>query len=147
MTDGLQAVSSALASSPPFQAVVTSTLDFDGTLARLKQGIEAADLWLIQEIDPQMLLRRGGYLIAPARQLLFFHPRYVVRLLAADPAAVVEIPLKLVVLQMPDGSVTVRHADVRSQLDRYPGMHALADELAAISARLLASVAPPIAPV
>ncbi len=147
MTDMLQTVFSATASSPPFQAVVTSTLDFEGTLARLKQGIEAADLWLIQEIDPRMLLRRGGYLIAPARQLLFFHPRYVVRLLAADPAAVVEIPLKLVVLQMPDGSVTVRHADVRAQLDRYPGMQALADELATISARLLASVAPPIAPV
>ncbi|HWX65663.1 MAG TPA: DUF302 domain-containing protein [Rhodanobacter sp.] len=146
MTDMLQAVSYAPASSPPFQAVVTSTLDFEGTLARLKQGIEAADLWLIQEIDPQMLLQRGGYLIAPARQLLFFHPRYVVRLLAADPAAVVEVPLKLVVLQMPDGSVTVRHADVRAQLDRYPGMQVLAEELAAVSARLLASVAPSTAP-
>jgi hypothetical protein len=56
MIDMLQAVSSAAASSPPFQVVVTSTLDFEGTLARLKQGIEAADLWLIQEIDPEMLL-------------------------------------------------------------------------------------------
>lgn len=140
--EALQAVSYGLVSSPPFQAVTVSALDFEGTLARLKQRIEAMDLWLIHEINPQMLLERGGYAIAPARQLPFFHARYAARLLEADPAAVVEIPLKLIVLQMPDGSVTVRHADVLAQFGRYAGMDALARELAELSRQLMASVSP-----
>ena len=92
-----QAVHYGPVSVPGFQTVVHSRLGFGDTLARLQQALSAHDLWLIHEIDPQMLLARGGYDIAPARQLLFFHPRYAARLLVTDPAAVPEIPLKLVV--------------------------------------------------
>ena len=35
--------------------------------------------------------------MSPAGQLLFFHPRHVVRILAADPAALLEVPLKFIV--------------------------------------------------
>jgi uncharacterized protein (DUF302 family) len=128
------------ASVPGFHVVVRSKLGFADTLARLQQALAAHDLWLIHEIDPQMLLARGGYDIAPARQLLFFHPRYAARLLAVDPAAVPEIPLKLVVLQMPDGSVTVRHPDVAAQFARYPGLAALGEELAALVRSLVATI-------
>ncbi len=140
MATALSKVEYASASAPPFQAVVTSLLDFEGTLIRLKQAIAAEDLWLIQEINPQALLERGGYAILPARQLFFFHPRYLVRLLAADPSALVEIPLKLLVVQMPDGSVTVRHNDVETLLNRYKETREVAAELAAISRRLMISV-------
>ncbi|MFC5740477.1 DUF302 domain-containing protein [Dyella tabacisoli] len=141
MAEALKVVEYAVASSPSFQVVMTSALDFEGTLARLKQAIVEKDLWLIHEINPQMLLERGGYAIAPARQLVFFHPRYVARILETDPSAVADIPLKLVVVQMPDGSVTVRHTDVASLLGRYAGLTALATELAAISRELMATVA------
>lgn len=134
-------VTYAGASNPSHQKIITSAWDFDATLERLRQAIAQKDLWVIQEINPQMLLARGGYAILPARQLLFFHPRYVARLLAIDPSAVAEIPLKLVVMQMPDGSVTVRHNDVTSLLGRYPGLTALADELSEISQHLMQKVA------
>ena len=139
----LSNVEYAPASSPPFQSVVISGLDFEATVARLKQAITDLDLWLINEINPQILLERGGYAIQPARQLFFFHPRYLVRLLGADPAAVVEIPLKLVVLQMPDGSVMVRHNHVEDLLSRYRGMSGLVAELAEISSRLVTTVSQP----
>ncbi|GLQ90910.1 DUF302 domain-containing protein [Dyella flagellata] len=135
------AVAYAAASNPAHQKIVTSAYHFEATLERLRQAIAERDLWVIQEINPQMLLERSGYSILPARQLLFFHPRYVVRLLAIDPSAVAEIPLKMVVLQMPDGSVTVRHSDVQSLLGRYPGLTALAGELAEISQDLMRVVA------
>jgi len=67
-----------------------------------------------------------------------------VRLLGADPAAVVEIPLKLVVLQMPDGSVTVRHNHVEDLLSRYRGISGLAAELAEISFKLVTTVRQPV---
>jgi uncharacterized protein (DUF302 family) len=136
----LSDVEYAPASSPPFHSVVVSVLDFEATVSRLKQAITDMDLWLISEVNPQMLLERGGYAIRPARQLFFFHPRYLVRLLSADPAAVVEIPLKLVVLQMPDGSVSVRHHQVKEVLSRYRGTSELAAELAEISSKLVATI-------
>jgi uncharacterized protein (DUF302 family) len=139
----LSNVEYAPVSSPPFQSVVISGLDFEATVARLKQAITDLDLWLINEVNPQTLLERGGYAIQPARQLFFFHPRYLVRLLGADPAAVVEIPLKLVVLQMPDGSVAVRHNHAEDFLSRYRGMSGLAAELAEISSKLVATVSQP----
>jgi uncharacterized protein (DUF302 family) len=66
-------------------------------LGRLRSEIEAADLWNLQEIGPQALLSHEGYAMGPARQLLYFHPRYVVRILAADSAALLEVPLKFIV--------------------------------------------------
>lgn len=136
----LSNVEYAPASSSPLQLVVVSILDFEATVVRLKQAMIDVDLWLISEVNPQVLLERGGYAIPPARQLFFFHPRYLVRLLSADPAAVVEIPLKLVILQMPDGSVTIRQNQVKELLSRYRGMSELAEELAEITSRLIAAV-------
>lgn len=140
MTQAMTSVAYAETSNPAHQKVVTSSLNFEMTLECLRQAITEKDLWVIQEINPQMLLARGGYSIWPARQLLFFHPRYAARLLAIDPSAVAEIPLKLIVMQMPDSSVTVRHSDVESLFGRYPGMAALASELSGLSQALMNTV-------
>ena len=117
-----------------------SAYDFETTLERLRQAMAENDLWLIDEINPQVLLERGGFAIHPARQLFYFHPRYVARILATDPAALVEIPLKFVVMQLPDGTVGVRSHPVESLLGRYAKLSALTDELAEISRRLLAHI-------
>ena len=140
MNNALVNVDYAVASTPSFQHVVTSRLDLEATVEHLKQKLAELDLWLIHEINPQMLLERGGFKIGPARQLLFFHARYVVTLLNTDPSALSEIPLKLIVLQAPDGSVTVRHTDVNSLLGRYAGLDSLSAELAKLSRELLESV-------
>jgi uncharacterized protein (DUF302 family) len=134
------AVDYALVPAPAFHTVVTSRLDFEATVASLKQEIAARDLWLIAEINPRALLERGGYAMRSTRQLLFFHPRYMARLLAADPNALIEAPLKLVIMEMPDGAVTVRQPDVRAQLSRYVGTREIADELTRLSTGLLRSV-------
>jgi uncharacterized protein (DUF302 family) len=137
----LQVVTYAIASSPPMQSVTRSALEVEGTVGRLKQAVAQEQMWLIHEINPQMLLERGGYAIEPARQLLFFHPRYVARLLASDPAALVEIPLKLVVMQTPDGAVSVSHNDVMCLFGRYPGVAEVAQELAHLVKRIVLTVA------
>jgi uncharacterized protein (DUF302 family) len=68
-------------------------------VTRLHSAIEANGLWVLHEIDPQALLRKGGYAIPGARQILFFHPRLMVRLLEADSAAILEAPLKFALLE------------------------------------------------
>lgn len=79
-----------------FQHAIATRSSFETVLETVRTVLREADIWIIHEIDPQMLLKRGGYIIARTRQILFFHPRYMVRLLGADPAALLEAPLKIV---------------------------------------------------
>jgi uncharacterized protein (DUF302 family) len=137
MTEPLQSIHYGTASPSLGRA---SRLSFGETLASLKAAIAAEGLWLLHEIDPQMLLGRGGFGISPARQLLFFHPRYLVRLLEADPSALIEAPLKVAVLELPDGTVWVRQLEVAQAFARYQGLAGLGEELAALSGRILAAV-------
>ena len=126
--------------TPEFQHLVVSRFSFEETIERLKRVLDSENLWLVHEIDPQMLLQRGGYRIHATRQLLFFHPRYMARLLALDPNALIEAPLKLVIMQMPDGSVTLRYQDVTLLFTRYVALEVLATEFTEIYQRLVASV-------
>ena len=122
-------------------AKAVSRLTFEDTVAQLKSAIQAEELWLIHEIDPQLLMRRGGYAMLATRQLLFFHPRYLVQLLEKDPSALVEAPLKLVVMEMPDGTVTLQHPDVATAFARYAGLEALGFEFQDLYLRLLTGIA------
>jgi uncharacterized protein (DUF302 family) len=91
-----------------FQRVRMSRLPLADAVSRLRDAITANDVWVLHEIDPQMLLRKGGYAIAAARQILFFHPRLMARLLTADVAALIEAPLKFAVTELGNGGVAVR---------------------------------------
>jgi len=120
--------------------VCISAFNFEETLLRLKAAIEAEGLWLIHEIDPQLLSRRGGYAILPIRQLLCFHPRYLARLLEGDPTALIEAPLRLVIWESPDGRVRLRHPDVEKAYRQYPALEALGQELDSLCQRVVAVV-------
>jgi len=117
-----------------FQRSLTCTLAITDVVARLYTAINMAGLWVLHEIDPEMLLRRGGYAIGAARQILFFHPRLMARLLAADPSALLEAPLKFAILALPDGRVAVRWTDPVAAFGRYgsPALAVLGQELAAV---------------
>lgn len=117
-----------------------SAYGFEETIARLKAAIASEDLWVVAELDPQMLLKKGGYEIRPTRQIFYFHPRYMSRLLMANPAAIVEAPPKFVVMTGPDGGVTVRHPDMGAALAAYDGMSEIAAELVVISHRIFSSI-------
>jgi uncharacterized protein (DUF302 family) len=116
-----------------FQQARITTLPFEEALTRLRQAIEAAGLWVLHEIDPQKVLQRGGHEIEPARQILFFHPDLMVRLLQANPAALLEAPLKLAVMQRSDGTVTIRWHDPAAAFARYgnPVLTEMGQQLAA----------------
>jgi len=141
MSETLRTVHYAVPSETrPGQRSARSRFPFEETLTRLKERIQAEELWLIHEIDPQMLMKRGGFEIPATRQLLFFHPRYLVRLLEQNPGALVEVPLKIAVLELPDGTVMLRHPSVAAAFASYAGLEALGIELEGILERLLTSV-------
>jgi uncharacterized protein (DUF302 family) len=102
-----------------FQNFGTSNAPFEEVIWRLRNAIEAAGFWVLQEINSKMLLERGGYVALPVRQVLFFHPRFMARILEADSAAILEAPLKTAVLELPSGIVEVRWADPAPLFERY----------------------------
>ena len=121
-----------------FQRGITTAEPFEQVIAGLRKGVEAAGLWILHEIDPQAVLRRGGHSIGAGRQILFFHPDLMIRLLEADQAALLEVPLKFAVLELADGSVSVRWLDPAGAFGRYrnSSLDKLATELAAICERV-----------
>jgi uncharacterized protein (DUF302 family) len=108
-----------------------SPLAFEEALSLLKAEIEKEGFWLLAEIDPQKLALKAGHEIPPARQLLFFHPDYLLRLLEASPEALIEVPLKLAILDLAEGGVLVSHTRPSEILAPYPGLSDLAEELEA----------------
>ncbi len=107
------------------QLDVTSRRPFSEVLTALRQAIDGAGMKVLHEIDPQGALRSVDQVIGGARLLFFFHPHLLARLLEFDASALVEVPLKLAVLEMPDGAVSIRIADPAIAMGRY-GNSALA---------------------
>ncbi|WP_166652527.1 DUF302 domain-containing protein [Enterovirga rhinocerotis] len=113
-----------------------SPVGFVETISRLKRAIEGQDLWIVAEIDPQMLLSKGGFAILPTRQILFFHPRYMARLLSANAAGIVEAPLKFVIMERPDGTVILLYPEPGQSFAKHPGLSELGEELGQVVTRI-----------
>ncbi len=121
------------AAAEGFQYSRAGKRPFEDVLIALRAAIEAAGMRVLHEIDPQKALAGAGQTIDGSRLLFFFHPDLVVRVMRADWSAMVEAPLKLVVTELPDGTVSVRMADPALAFGRYgnAALAALGRELAA----------------
>ncbi len=124
-----------------FQLEMTSKRAFPEVVDALRQAIDQAGMKVLQEIDPQGALRSIDQVIGGARLLFFFHPQLLARLLSIDYSAIVEAPLKLAVLEMPDGTVSIRAADPAIALGRYgnPALAGFGQELSAACGRILSA--------
>ncbi|MDX2201215.1 MAG: DUF302 domain-containing protein [Hyphomicrobiaceae bacterium] len=121
------------------QVAYASPHDLETTVDRLKAEIAARDLWVLAELNPQMLLAKGGFSIRPARQIFYFHPRFMSKLLAANAAAIVEAPLKFVVLAPEGAPVSVRHPDIPAAFAGYAGMAEIAGTLDGLTREIAAA--------
>ncbi len=125
---------------PEFLVTQRSAYDFDQTLSRIKQAIEGENLMVIQEINPQQMLRLVGMRTGGMRQILFFHPRYMKRIFEANRNGGIEPPLKILVMERPDGSVAVRYHDPVHMYAPYQGLDGIAAEFKDILERVVAKV-------
>jgi uncharacterized protein (DUF302 family) len=122
-----------------FQSSQLSTRTFEDVLTRLRKEIEGAGLRVLSEIDPQKALQGIGRSTRGSRLIFFFHPELVVRVLETDWSAMVEAPLKLVVTELPEGTVSIRMADPIGAFGRYgnPALASFGKELAATCQRII----------
>ena len=78
----------------------TLPLPFGQVYGTLKQRITEHGFLLLHEIDTQGIVAKHGITIPPLRQLLFFEPKYIAQIMAGDPLAINDIPLKLVLQEL-----------------------------------------------
>ncbi|GBD88216.1 hypothetical protein BMS3Abin03_02151 [bacterium BMS3Abin03] len=86
-----------------------SKYSFDETVDILKGAIEEQNLKVIKEIDVQKMLRMAGKEVKGIKQLLYFNPNYGRRIYETNNKAGIQIPLKFIVMEKPDGKVVVRY--------------------------------------
>lgn len=126
--------------APAFQTVVPSSYGFDDTVAMLKGAIEGENLMVINEIDPQKMLRMVGVKTQGIKQIFFFHPRFMKRLMDMNPHATIEPPLKVAVMETPQGKAMVKYLKPSYLFERYEGVDAIGKELDALLAKIVANV-------
>jgi uncharacterized protein (DUF302 family) len=125
---------------PAFQTVVKSHYGFDDTVEILKGAIEGENLMIIKEINPQKMLRMVNVRTKGMRQFLFFHPSFMKRIMAINPHATIEPPLKIAVMETPQGTTMVKYIKPSYLFGRYDGLADIGHELDAMVARIVASV-------
>lgn len=116
-----------------------SKYSFNDTVDMLKGAIEQQNLMVIHEVDGQKMLQMAGKKVDGMKQLLYFHPAYMARVLEANEMAGIAIPLKIVVMEKM-GKVMVRYFLPSETLKPYKGTEAIAKELDGKIAKVIAEV-------
>lgn len=125
---------------PEYLVTVRSSYGFGETVSRLKQAIEGENLMVVHEINPQQMLRMVGVRSGGMRQILFFHPRYMKQIIETNRNAGIEPPLKILVMETPDGRAMVRYETPVRQFADYEGLEPLAAELLDLVERITGSI-------
>lgn len=137
---GATGVAAQMTPPPDFLVTVPSSHGFDETVALLKQAIEGQNLMVVSEVNAQQMLRMVGVRTSGMRQILFFHPRFMKTIIETNRNAGIEPPLKVLVMERPDGQVMVRYHDPEHLFAPYDGLGDIASELKGVVEQIVASV-------
>lgn len=126
--------------APDFQIGIKSNYGFDDTVGILKSAIEAENLMVIKEINAQKMLRMVGVQTKGMKQVLFFHPRFMKRIMEINKSATIEPPLKIAVMEMPNGKTMVRYVKPSYIFDRYEGLQEIGQEFDALVEKIVGNI-------
>jgi uncharacterized protein (DUF302 family) len=109
------------AASAPAAGVlrVKSAFGVDETVVRLKADIAAKGIRFFTEIDQGQLGAGANLNIRPSRLILFGNPPLGVQFLQSNPYSGLDWPVRMLVLQEADGSVSVAWNDFSYVANRY----------------------------
>ena len=92
--------------------------DADQVEGRLRDALDAHGLQLFARIDHAAGARKAGVQLQPDVLLIFGNPRVGTPLMQADPRVGIELPLRMLIWQDPDGT-HVGYLDPHELADRY----------------------------
>ena len=98
---------------------VKSVYGLDETVARLKADIAAKGIKFFTEIDQSQLGAGANIAIRPSKLILFGNPPLGVQFLSSNPYAGLDWPVRMLILEEADGSISVAWTDFRYIAGRY----------------------------
>ncbi len=113
------------------RVTAVSRAPFAKVAEALEQAIIDQKMALVCHTDAQKGAAAGGVTIKGNQLLMVFRNDFVVRLLAADPAAGFEAPIRIYVYENADGTATVSYVPPSAVFAPYkhPAVRAVASEL------------------
>lgn len=131
---------SARAAGPEGRQTATSRAPFPRVAEALRQAIADENMTLVCHADAQRGAAARGVTIRGNQVFMVFRNDFAVRLLAAEPAAGFEAPIRIYIYENADGAATVSYARPTTLLSayRHPEVAAVAAELDAIFQRIVA---------
>ncbi len=96
-----------------------SANDFDTTVARIKADIAARGVMLFTAIDQQKLASDAGITLGRSTLILFGNPSHGIQFLIANPLSGLDWPVRMLVSEDADGSVTIAWNDFAWIAKRY----------------------------
>ncbi|HEY2561800.1 MAG TPA: DUF302 domain-containing protein [Caldimonas sp.] len=90
---------------------VRSAYPVDQTVARIRQDIAAKGITFFQEVDQAKLAAGAGIALRPSTLIVFGNPPLGAQFLTSNPYSGLDWPVRVLVLEEPDGSVWVAWTD------------------------------------
>jgi uncharacterized protein (DUF302 family) len=118
---------------PDYVRIVRSNASFAAVLERLHNIIRERGLTVFGEIDHAQNARDAGLEMPETRVLIFGSGRAGTPLMLAAPDIALELPLRILVRQEPDGSMALVYLDPVSLATAF-GVEELAASIAGLSA-------------
>lgn len=125
---------------PKDRVMAMSKYSFQDTVSRVKQTIESKEMMVVFTADHQAMLSMVGLNTKGMQGIEFFHPRYGKQIMQNDHAAGIEIPLRLVVMETPDGKAMLSYYKPSSTFAKYKGLEGMARELDGVYDAIVAAV-------
>ncbi|MDR4483949.1 MAG: DUF302 domain-containing protein [Nitrospirales bacterium] len=125
---------------PKDRAMAMSKYSFEDTVSRIKQTIESRQMMVVFTADHQAMLSMAGLNTKGMQGIEFFHPRYGKKIMQNDHRAGIEIPLRLVVMETPDGKAMLSFYKPSSTFAKYKGLEEMARELDGVYDAIVAAV-------
>jgi uncharacterized protein (DUF302 family) len=104
---------------------VPSAGSFEDTIGRLEATLTSKGLTIFARIDFSGDAARSGLTMRPTRLVLFGNPKAGTPLMIASPSLAIDLPLKVLVSQDPDGKVWLSY----NSPDFLKERHAVPDDL------------------
>lgn len=102
---------------------------FPSTDAKLQAAIKGARLIIVGEPNYQMMQRMVGRERKPAKAYFVFRPDLGTPIFDNDPAAAMEVPLKILLYERDDKKTVIRYKKPSSVLADYKGLDSLGKQL------------------
>ncbi|WP_321929053.1 DUF302 domain-containing protein [Paraburkholderia guartelaensis] len=101
---------------PSSVLTLKSAHDFDTTIARLKAALAKAGADIFADVDQREAAETAGLSLRRTRLILFGNPKAGTPVMAANPHAAVELPLRMVIWEDNEGHTRLDYRDVSQTL-------------------------------